>query len=250
MSTESTGGRRPCVIRMDQPAGAGAFAHGSLHVLSSFLVMVAARRASYLSAGNTITNQRGTTMNRFTPDHRPAAAGNILPRFGTAGVCRQSARMLRRQNRKRRRSSDKVRAATARFKDINVALREGWTVATPCVSGPDTGAMGVHLVMGSRLADGIVSAGQPGSADLRASAGGRDALGRRRVHRDRRRLDCPAPNGSPPALEGNLMNLSASRIATACLRSGSCMSGRGRTIRRATSPTGTRTSPANKQALE
>ena len=31
---------------------------------------------------------------------------------------------------------DKVRAATARFKDINVALHEGWTVATPCVSGP------------------------------------------------------------------------------------------------------------------
>src|SRR5258706_11799918 len=56
---------------------------------------------------------------------------------------------------------DKVRAATARFKDINVALREGWTVATPCVSGPDTGAMGVHLVMGSRLADGIISADEP-----------------------------------------------------------------------------------------
>src|SRR5260370_2456943 len=56
---------------------------------------------------------------------------------------------------------DKVRAATARFKDINVALREGWTVATPCVSGPDTGAMGGHLVMGSRLAGGIISAGEP-----------------------------------------------------------------------------------------
>ncbi len=56
---------------------------------------------------------------------------------------------------------DKVRAATARFKDINVALQEGWTVATPCVSGPDTGAMGVHLVMGSRLADGIIRADEP-----------------------------------------------------------------------------------------
>ena len=42
---------------------------------------------------------------------------------------------------------DKVRAATAQFKDINVALAEGWVQATPCVSGPDTGAMGVHFVL-------------------------------------------------------------------------------------------------------
>ncbi len=93
---------------------------------------------------------------------------------------------------------DKVRAATARFKDINVALHEGWTVATPCVSGPDTGAMGVHLVMGSRLADGIIRADE-----------------------------------------------SVRRTATTCRRSGSCMSGRGRTIRKATLPIGIRTSPAN-----
>ena len=30
----------------------------------------------------------------------------------------------------------KVRRATARYKDINVALGEGWVPATPCVSGP------------------------------------------------------------------------------------------------------------------
>src|SRR5215469_12724749 len=47
--------------------------------------------------------------------------------------------------------SAKVRHATARFIDINVALAEGWVPATPCVSGPDTGAMGVHLVLPSRL---------------------------------------------------------------------------------------------------
>jgi len=40
----------------------------------------------------------------------------------------------------------KVRHATARFLNINVALAEGWVPATPCVSGPETGAMGVHLV--------------------------------------------------------------------------------------------------------
>ncbi len=40
----------------------------------------------------------------------------------------------------------KVRVATARFRDINVALAEGYAPGTPCVSGPNSGAMGVHLI--------------------------------------------------------------------------------------------------------
>ena len=40
----------------------------------------------------------------------------------------------------------KVRKATARFRDINVALAEGYVPGTPCVSGPNSGAMGVHLI--------------------------------------------------------------------------------------------------------
>jgi hypothetical protein len=51
---------------------------------------------------------------------------------------------------------EKVRAATARFRDINVAIAEGFVQGTPCVSGPDTGAMGVHFVMGSRITGGVV----------------------------------------------------------------------------------------------
>jgi hypothetical protein len=56
---------------------------------------------------------------------------------------------------------EKVRAATARYLNINVALREGWIVATPCVSGPDTGAMGVHLLLQSRLGPAPLNAEQP-----------------------------------------------------------------------------------------
>jgi hypothetical protein len=41
---------------------------------------------------------------------------------------------------------DKAHNATARYVDLNVALAEGFVPATPCVSGPDTGAMGVHFV--------------------------------------------------------------------------------------------------------
>lgn len=56
---------------------------------------------------------------------------------------------------------EKVRVATARYRDINVALHEGWIVATPCVSGPSEGAMGVHLLLQSRLAAGPLKGDEP-----------------------------------------------------------------------------------------
>lgn len=56
---------------------------------------------------------------------------------------------------------DKVRNATRRFVDVNVAMHEGWTPATPCVSGPGTGAMGVHFVLQSRLGDGTLNPNEP-----------------------------------------------------------------------------------------
>jgi UrcA family protein len=56
---------------------------------------------------------------------------------------------------------DKVRNATARYIDINVALREGFVQATPCVSGPDAGAMGVHFVLPARISGGVLNAEQP-----------------------------------------------------------------------------------------
>ena len=55
----------------------------------------------------------------------------------------------------------KVRDATARYRDVNVAINEGWVAATPCVSGPDHGAMGVHFVLPDRLNDGVVNADEP-----------------------------------------------------------------------------------------
>ena len=55
----------------------------------------------------------------------------------------------------------KVRAATMRYVDVNVAVQEGWKPATPCVSGPAGGAMGVHFVLPSRIPDGALKAGEP-----------------------------------------------------------------------------------------
>ena len=54
-----------------------------------------------------------------------------------------------------------MRAATRRYKDINVAIDEGWVPATPCVSGPNSGAMGVHYVLPERIGDGALRADQP-----------------------------------------------------------------------------------------
>jgi hypothetical protein len=56
---------------------------------------------------------------------------------------------------------EKVRLATARFVDINAALRDGWVQATPCVSGPGAGAMGVHFLKPDRLHDGALKGDEP-----------------------------------------------------------------------------------------
>jgi hypothetical protein len=56
---------------------------------------------------------------------------------------------------------DKVRNATRRFVDVNVAMHEGFVPATPCVSGPDAGALGVHFVLPSRLPDGVLNPDEP-----------------------------------------------------------------------------------------
>ena len=55
----------------------------------------------------------------------------------------------------------KVRAATARFVDINVAAKDGWVRGTPCVSGPNSGAMGVHYILPARIGDGALNASEP-----------------------------------------------------------------------------------------
>jgi len=56
---------------------------------------------------------------------------------------------------------DKVRTATRRYLDINAALAEGWVQATPCVSSPTSGAMGVHFVKPERVHDGDLKAEEP-----------------------------------------------------------------------------------------
>ena len=58
--------------------------------------------------------------------------------------------------------AEKVRAGVPNsFGNISVPLGMGWIRATPCVSGPQTGAMGVHVVSPERLGDAVLDPAKP-----------------------------------------------------------------------------------------
>src|SRR5215469_14477997 len=101
---------------------------------------------------------------------------------------------------------EKVRHATAPFVNINVALAEGWVPATPCVSGPDTGAMGVHLVLPSRLDHVVLDASQPQALIYEpTSSGAMRLVGVEFIVTANVWTAHHAPP-AVPALEGNLLN--------------------------------------------
>ncbi len=54
-----------------------------------------------------------------------------------------------------------VREATERFQDVEVAKDEGYVLQFGCVSGSDSGAMGMHFVNGPLVADGELDPTRP-----------------------------------------------------------------------------------------
>ena len=99
---------------------------------------------------------------------------------------------------------DKVRKATARFRDINVALGETWVRGTPCVSGPEAGAMGVHFILPSRVGDGVLNANEPEALIYEPLPGGAFRLVGVEfivLADDWARLN---PGGATPSLDGHL----------------------------------------------
>ena len=54
-----------------------------------------------------------------------------------------------------------VRESTERFKDVRVAEAEGYSLMFGCVSGPDSGAMGLHYVNLPLVLDGVLDAAKP-----------------------------------------------------------------------------------------
>jgi hypothetical protein len=54
-----------------------------------------------------------------------------------------------------------VRENTERFKDVSAAEAEGYSLLFGCVSGPDSGAMGLHFVNLKLVGAGVVDATRP-----------------------------------------------------------------------------------------
>jgi hypothetical protein len=100
-----------------------------------------------------------------------------------------------------------VRAATAQFLDINAARRAGFVQGTPCVSGPDAGAMGVHYVMPSRIGNFVLQADQPQALIYEPLPGGAYRLvGVEFIVLASVWQAQPDGDTTTPALEGDLMN--------------------------------------------
>jgi len=54
-----------------------------------------------------------------------------------------------------------VRDSTERFKDVSVAMAEGYALQFGCVSGPDSGAMGLHYINGTLVGSGVLDPTRP-----------------------------------------------------------------------------------------
>src|ERR1044072_5905319 len=54
-----------------------------------------------------------------------------------------------------------VRQVTQRFQDVHAATAAGYVSTENCVSGPNQGAMGVHYVNATYIADGTLDVRKP-----------------------------------------------------------------------------------------
>lgn len=54
-----------------------------------------------------------------------------------------------------------VRESTERYKDVSAAEADGYALQFGCVSGPDSGAMGLHFVNGALVNAGVIDATHP-----------------------------------------------------------------------------------------
>ena len=102
----------------------------------------------------------------------------------------------------------KVHSLNKRYIDVNVALHkeQGWVVGTPCVSGPDTGAMGFHLVNLGRLADGVLDPEYPEALIYEPLPDGSFRFVGVEFIQDAADWATRHPNGPAPSVDGNLMN--------------------------------------------
>jgi len=66
-----------------------------------------------------------------------------------------------------------VRDSTAKYKDVAAAEADGYALLFGCVSGPDSGAMGLHFVNLELVASGVIDATRPQIVIYEPMPGGR-----------------------------------------------------------------------------
>jgi hypothetical protein len=98
-----------------------------------------------------------------------------------------------------------VREATWRFRDPAVAEAEGYKLMFGCVTGPDSGAMGLHYVKMSLVGDGELDPANPEIVIYEPLPNGRLKI----TGADFLVLaaDWDAKHAAPPELEGQLLHL-------------------------------------------
>ena len=98
-----------------------------------------------------------------------------------------------------------VREATERFQDVEVAKAAGYQLQFGCVSGPDSGAMGMHFVNGPLVMDGEIDPSRPEIVIYEPKPNGKLKL----IGADFLVLADAwnAKHSSPPELKGQLFHL-------------------------------------------
>jgi len=99
-----------------------------------------------------------------------------------------------------------IRESTARFRDVRLAVAEGYGLQFGCVSGPDSGAMGMHFVNLPFVLDGELDATRPEIVIYEPQANGRLRLIGADFLVFAEQWDAAHP-GSPPQLMGQLFHL-------------------------------------------
>jgi hypothetical protein len=99
-----------------------------------------------------------------------------------------------------------VRESTARFRDVRLAVAEGYGLQFGCVSGGDVGAMGMHFVNLPLVLDGQLDAARPEIVIYEPQPNGRLRLIGADFLVFAADWDAAHP-GSPPQLMGQLFHL-------------------------------------------
>ncbi len=131
---------------------------------------------------------------------RPATALGLSLGFAVAAMPARAASVAQPSGT----LIEEVRNVTAQYQSVGAALKAGYVQGTPCVSGPDTGAMGVHYVHLDWIEEAMLDVNKPSALIYEPQLDGSMRLVGVEYLVYASVWD--AENGSAPSLEGNLLN--------------------------------------------